>query len=93
MLPRAARAAARRPARRHASSAAVDHRALDIYTAHHAEQDRALAGSDAVTKSTAARRGEALRGDVQLPRELQVATNAVVDGAQRFPLEPACPSP
>ncbi|GAA5851827.1 hypothetical protein JCM9279_001899 [Rhodotorula babjevae] len=80
MLPRTARAAARRPTRRHASSAAVDRSTLDIYTAHHAEQDRALGGSDAITKSSAARRGEALRGDVQLPRELQLATNTIVEG-------------
>ncbi|GAA5923538.1 hypothetical protein JCM3775_000420 [Rhodotorula graminis] len=80
MLRRTAHAAAGRPTRRHASSATVDRLALDIYTAHHAEQDRALGGTDAVSKSSAARRGESLRGDVQLPRELQLATNAIVEG-------------
>ncbi|BGP39048.1 37S ribosomal protein S22 [Rhodotorula kratochvilovae] len=80
MLPRSVRAAA--PAgRRKASSAAIDRLSLDIFAAHNAEQERA-SGPGATTKSAAARRGESLRGDVQLPRELQLATNAIVEGIE-----------
>ncbi|BGP39050.1 37S ribosomal protein S22 [Rhodotorula kratochvilovae] len=80
MLPRSVRAAA--PAgRRKASSAAIDRLSLDIFAAHNAEQERA-SGPGATTKSAAARRGESLRGDVQLPRELQLATNATVEGIE-----------
>jgi len=79
MLTRSARAARAPVARRRASTAAVDRGTLDIYAAHHAEQERA-GGPQAVSKSPAARRGESLRGDVHLPRELQLATNAIVEG-------------
>ncbi|GAA6046363.1 hypothetical protein JCM3770_004883 [Rhodotorula araucariae] len=80
MLPRSARAAA--PAtKRNVSSAALDRLSLDIFAAHNAEQERA-SGPAATSKSAAARRGEAFRGDVQLPKELQLATNAIVEGLE-----------
>ncbi|GJN89794.1 hypothetical protein Rhopal_002783-T1 [Rhodotorula paludigena] len=77
MLPRAVRPTVHKQART-ASSAAIDRFSLDIYAGHRAEQERANE-SGAVSKSPAARRGESLRGDVQLPRELKLATDAIVE--------------
>jgi hypothetical protein len=79
MLARAAQAR-RVLGTRAVSSKALDRLLLDIHAAHHADQARAgEANAATIEKSDAARRGEAMRGDVVLPRELQTAVNAVVD--------------
>lgn len=58
---------------------ALDRLQLDIHAA--ANQDIVLATpAEAVSKSEAAIRGEALREDVQLPRELQDAVDRAIQG-------------
>ncbi|GAA5927550.1 tRNA methyltransferase RSM22 [Sporobolomyces koalae] len=71
--------ASRRLGTRPASSKALDRLLLDIHAAHHADQARAGDPNQTIEKSPAARLGESMRGDVVLPRELQVAVDAVVD--------------
>ncbi|GAA6063952.1 hypothetical protein JCM10212_004907 [Sporobolomyces blumeae] len=82
MLARATRNRTLRPARptpRSASTSALDRVLLDIHAAHHADQARAGEVAATVTKSDKAKRGESMRGDVALPRELQTAVNSIVD--------------
>ncbi|GAA6004821.1 hypothetical protein JCM11491_002245 [Sporobolomyces phaffii] len=80
MLVRASRVT-RSLGTRAASGKALDRLLLDIHAAHHADQARGREEELAATidKSDAARRGETMRGDVVLPRELETAVNAVVD--------------
>ncbi|GAA6037858.1 hypothetical protein JCM8097_005074 [Rhodosporidiobolus ruineniae] len=78
MLARAARPAAS-STRRHASSAALDRRLIDIHAAHNADQQRAGEAADTIKRSPAATRGLAPRGDTVLPRELITAVDAVVN--------------
>ncbi|GAA5869841.1 hypothetical protein JCM1840_007651 [Sporobolomyces johnsonii] len=84
MLARSARSS-RFPGRRYASFSPLDRLILDIHAAHHADQQRAGEASSPVTKSAAALRGESMRGDVKLPRELQVAVDAVVEAIEDKP--------
>ncbi|GAA5962510.1 hypothetical protein JCM3765_003711 [Sporobolomyces pararoseus] len=68
---------------RAASGRALDRLLLDIHAAHNADQQRGgEQGAAPVEKSEAAKRGESMRGDVVLPRELQTAVNAVVDSIE-----------
>ncbi|GAA5925483.1 hypothetical protein JCM1841_004871 [Sporobolomyces salmonicolor] len=84
MLARSA-CPSRVPGRRYASASALNRLLLDIHAAHNADQQRAGEASSPVTKSAAALRGQSMRGDVKLPRELQVAVDAVVEAIEDKP--------
>jgi hypothetical protein len=69
-----------RLARRTVRTDAISRLQLDINAAHNADQQVPREPAEALTKSPAALRGEALRGDVQLPRELQAAVDQAIEG-------------
>lgn len=65
--------------RRGVRTEAISRIHLDINANHHADQ-AGSSSSDAVKKSPAAIRGQSLRGDVELPRELQDAVTKAIEG-------------
>lgn len=71
--------------RRSASTAALSRLELDINAAHNKDQ-LIREPAEAVTKSAQAISGESLRGDVQLPKELQDAVEMAIAGSLSLPL-------
>ena len=65
--------------RRQVRTEAISRLQLDINAHHHADQQSSPRDpAPALSKSAAAQRGESLRGDVTLPRELQDAVDAAI---------------
>ncbi|KAL8291990.1 hypothetical protein RQP46_001456 [Phenoliferia psychrophenolica] len=75
---------ARATLRRGLRTEAISRIHLDINASHHADQAAADSAAS-VKRSAAALRGQSLRGDVQLPRELQEAVTEAIDVADDKP--------
>lgn len=72
--------------RRHAGTEAISRLQLDINAHHHADQQSSPRDpAPPLSKSSSAQRGESLRGDVTLPRELLDAVDLAIAGPS-FPL-------
>ncbi|KAI5480354.1 hypothetical protein MNV49_000929 [Pseudohyphozyma bogoriensis] len=77
MLPRAP------SLRRYVRTDALQRLMLDINAAQNADQKAPAEPAPPVSRSDAALRGQTLRGDVQLPMELQEAVNSIIEAADK----------
>ena len=80
MLVRSARASTPVAGRRHAASAALDRRSLDVYARARQDQLQGDNSSAPISRSGPAKRGKVPRADVALPEELDKTVTGIING-------------
>ncbi|GAA5972347.1 hypothetical protein JCM8115_001262 [Rhodotorula mucilaginosa] len=82
MLVRSARTSTPVAGRRHAASAALDRRSLDVYARARQDQLQGDNSSAPISRSGPAKRGKVPRADVALPEELDKTVTGIINGME-----------